>query len=120
MEPSDEKCKVQSNATFHCLPNKGRGGAESVLWVVNDELLVSNAATNSNTTVSTSGGESQLTFTGCLKEWDGYRVKCVVPTLSGRIFSSTSLLVVEITHVDVGDKIRTFFNVHYVTVIVSD
>lgn len=80
---------MNGNAMFFCQP-AASVVTERIQWTVNDTSVEKFP----DFTVWTRGTISQLLVTGCLAEWNGVHVQCVVITSAEVIYSNASLLLI--------------------------
>ena len=90
-QPSDQTCQENGNTTFVCQPVADLNAA-SLTWTVNG----SSSNNFPNFVVNMSGAISYLEVRGCLPQWEGTRVQCVLTlSASETIYSDSSVLSVQ-------------------------
>lgn len=96
LQPSDQTCKENGNATFDCQPVASLNIA-TLNWTVNGSFINGSSSNGSHNFVETmSGAISHLEFRGCLLQWDRTRVQCILTLSTGEtIYSDPAILSVE-------------------------
>ena len=89
MSPSDQECVVNGIAVFTCQPSLVLVGTNvTVVWLVNGSSVLNSFP--GFTVTAASGGRSELQVIGCVPEWNGTSIQCVLSSPFQTVSTLTS------------------------------